>query len=61
MNDPIPEMATPQVVHQGRNRTCCGGKCFINSEPGRMIATLLMINVPVIASIYASFEEIFIE
>lgn len=51
----------PQVVHQGRNRTCCWGKCFVNSEPFRCFVTILMINVPVVATILLTFKEIFIE
>lgn len=61
MADPIPVMETPQVLHLGNNRTCCKGKFFINAEPGRCILTLLMINVPVAATIYLTFEEVWIE
>ena len=61
MNDVVEEMVTPQVVHQGRNRTCCRGKCFLNTEPERVFLTILMINVPVIGAIALTFNEIFIE
>ncbi len=58
MSDPIPEMVTPQVVHVGRNRTCCLGKCFINSEPWNCFGTLLMINIPVAATLALTCKQI---
>lgn len=61
MADPIPEMETPQVVHLGKNSTCCRGTCFINAEPGRCVLTILMINIPVAITLYITFKEIFIE
>jgi len=54
-------METPQVVHMGRNKTCCWGKCFINNGPGRCFLTILMINVPVVATLYLSFDEIWVQ
>mmetsp|Transcript_35532 Transcript_35532/g.43543 ORF Transcript_35532/g.43543 Transcript_35532/m.43543 type:complete len:115 (+) Transcript_35532:24-368(+) len=61
MAEPIQVMETPQVVHLGKNRTCCKGSCFINAEPMRCVLTLLMINIPVVATIYVTFDEIWIE
>ena len=54
------QMETPQVVHMGRNKTCCWGKCFINNGPGRCFLTILMIDVPVIATIGLTFNEIWV-
>ena len=54
-------METPQIVHQGKNSTCCKGSCFINSEPGRCMLTIFMINVPVAVTLFLTFEEIWIE
>ena len=48
-------------MHLGNNRTCCKGSFFINAEPGRCIMTLLMINIPVVATIYLTFDEVWVE
>ena len=62
MAEPIQNvMETPQVVHVGKNRTCCKGNFFINAEPGRCALTILMINVPVVITVWLTFEEVWVE
>ena len=49
------------MVHLGRNRTCCMGRFFVNSEPCRAFLTVLMINLPVLATLGVTFNEIFLQ